>query len=30
LRKDCVRTPDLGGKASTTDFTQSIIHRINQ
>jgi isocitrate dehydrogenase (NAD+) len=30
LRKDGVRTPDLGGNASTTDFTQSIIHRINQ
>src|SRR5271169_866244 len=30
LRKDGVRTPDLGGKASTTDFTQSIIRRINQ
>jgi isocitrate dehydrogenase (NAD+) len=25
LRKDGVRTPDLGGKASTGDFTQSII-----
>jgi isocitrate dehydrogenase (NAD+) len=30
LRKDGIRTPDLGGKASTTDFTQSIIRRINQ
>src|SRR6202790_2480877 len=28
LRKDGVRTPDLGGKASTTDFTQSIIRRL--
>jgi isocitrate/isopropylmalate dehydrogenase len=24
------RTPDLGGKASTTDFTQGIIRRMNQ
>jgi isocitrate dehydrogenase (NAD+) len=30
LRKDGIRTPDLGGKASTTDFTQSIIRRVNQ
>jgi isocitrate dehydrogenase (NAD+) len=30
LRKDGIRTPDLGGKASTTDFTLGIIHRINQ
>ena len=30
LRKDGIRTPDLGGKASTTDFTQSIIRRISQ
>ena len=30
LRTDGVRTPDLGGKATTTDFTQSIIRRINQ
>jgi len=30
LRKDEVRTPDLGGKATTTDFTQSIIRRINE
>jgi isocitrate dehydrogenase (NAD+) len=30
LRKDGIRTPDLGGKASTADFTQSIIRRINQ
>jgi isocitrate dehydrogenase (NAD+) len=30
LRKDGIRTPDLGGKASTTDFTQSIIRRIEQ
>jgi isocitrate/isopropylmalate dehydrogenase len=30
LRQDGIRTPDLGGKASTTDFTQSIIRRINQ
>jgi isocitrate dehydrogenase (NAD+) len=30
LRKDGVRTPDLGGNASTTDFTQSMIRRINQ
>jgi isocitrate dehydrogenase (NAD+) len=29
LRKDGVRTPDLGGKASTTDFTQSIIRRLD-
>src|SRR5256714_605379 len=28
LRKDGVRTPDLGGKASTGDFTQSIIRRL--
>jgi isocitrate dehydrogenase (NAD+) len=28
LRKDGVRTPDLGGKASTGDFTQSIIGRL--
>ena len=28
LRKDGVRTPDLGGKASTADFTQSIIGRL--
>jgi len=28
LRKDGVRTPDLGGKASTSDFTQSIIRRL--
>jgi isocitrate dehydrogenase (NAD+) len=28
LRKDGLRTPDLGGKASTTDFTQSIIRRL--
>jgi len=28
LRKDGVRTPDLGGKASTNDFTQSIIRRL--
>src|SRR5256885_16091715 len=27
LRKDGVRTPDLGGKASTGGFTQRIIHR---
>jgi isocitrate dehydrogenase (NAD+) len=30
LRKDGVRTPDLGGKASTSDFTQSIIRRLGQ
>jgi isocitrate dehydrogenase (NAD+) len=30
LRKDGIRTPDLGGTASATDFTQSIIRRINQ
>src|SRR3954464_1370629 len=29
LRKDGVRTPDLGGKASTGDFTQSIIRRLS-
>jgi isocitrate dehydrogenase (NAD+) len=28
LRKDGVRTPDLGGKASTSDFTQSIVRRL--
>ena len=28
LRKDGVRTPDLGGKASTGDFTHSIIGRL--
>jgi isocitrate dehydrogenase (NAD+) len=28
LRKDAVRTPDLGDKASTADFTQSIIRRL--
>jgi isocitrate dehydrogenase (NAD+) len=28
LRIDGVRTPDLGGKASTGDFTQSIIRRL--
>ena len=28
LREDGVRTPDLGGKASTGDFTQSIIGRL--
>jgi len=28
LRKDGVRTPDLGGKASTSDFTQNIIRRL--
>jgi isocitrate dehydrogenase (NAD+) len=28
LRKDGIRTPDLGGKASTGDFTQSIIGRL--
>jgi len=30
LRKDGVRTPDLDGKASTSDFTQSIIRRLGQ
>jgi isocitrate/isopropylmalate dehydrogenase len=29
LRRDEIRTPDLGGKATTADFTQSIIRRIN-
>jgi isocitrate dehydrogenase (NAD+) len=28
LRKDTVRTPDLGGKASTADFAQSTIRRL--
>jgi len=28
LRKDGVRTPDLGGTASTGDFAQSIIRRL--
>jgi isocitrate dehydrogenase (NAD+) len=28
LNTDGVRTPDLGGKASTSDFTQSIIRRL--
>ena len=28
LRKDGIRTPDLGGKASTGDFTRSIIGRL--
>ena len=29
LRRDRIRTPDLGGKASTSDFTQSIVRRIS-
>jgi isocitrate dehydrogenase (NAD+) len=29
LRRDRIRTPDLGGKASTSDFTQSIVRRID-
>jgi isocitrate dehydrogenase (NAD+) len=29
LQVDNVRTTDLGGKASTADFTESIIRRIN-
>jgi hypothetical protein len=28
LRKDGVRTPDMGGKASADDFTQSNIRRL--
>ena len=29
LNSDGVRTPDLGGDASTTDFAQSIVRRLN-
>jgi isocitrate dehydrogenase (NAD+) len=29
LNTDGVRTPDLGGKASTTDFAQGIVRRLN-
>jgi len=29
LNSDGVRTPDLGGKASTTDFAQGIVRRLN-
>jgi isocitrate dehydrogenase (NAD+) len=28
LKQDKIRTPDLGGKATTKDFTQAIIQRI--
>jgi isocitrate dehydrogenase (NAD+) len=28
LNTDGVRTPDLGGKASTTDFAQGIVRRL--
>jgi isocitrate dehydrogenase (NAD+) len=28
LREDCVRTGDLGGKASTSEFTQAIVARL--
>lgn len=29
LQKDAIRTPDLGGKASTSDFTRAIIRRLS-
>lgn len=28
LQKDGIRTPDLGGNVSTTDFTYSIVRRL--
>ena len=30
LNSDGVKTPDLGGKASTTDFAQGIVRRLKQ
>ena len=29
LKQDKVRTPDLGGKATTKDFTKAIIQRLS-